>query len=243
MNKIEKQKKYMQDIYCKYWISAREKNYKDLPYDRYLMNLIDSKNIVGAVLEIAIGTGIPFGKYFYKKCTDFTGIDISPLLIEECKRLNPGINVFVEDAENLKFQDKSFNLTYCFHSSWYFPDLQKAISEMLRVTKLNGFIIFDIINSTNPEIKKQNDKSIYRENSKIYLFIHILKKIVKIFLGIPDSWRYVRECTPSDPIQIISMLKSSSFYIFGRASDDRLIQLSDYNEFQKYSRLVFLIEK
>lgn len=78
MSVNENQKKYMRDIYSKYWITARDKKYKDLPYDEFLINLIDSKNIEGDYLEIAIGTGIPFGRYFYKKCKDFTGIDISP---------------------------------------------------------------------------------------------------------------------------------------------------------------------
>jgi ubiquinone/menaquinone biosynthesis C-methylase UbiE len=243
MDKAGLRKKYMRDIYSKYWISAREKKYKELPYDRYLIGLIESTGINGSTLEIAIGTGIPFGGYFYNKVSEFKGIDISPVLIDECRRLNPGIDAIVADAENLPLMDESFNLTYCFHSTWYFPDISKAISEMLRVTKKNGFIFFDIINLANPEIIRQNNKMIKRSRNKLYPLMHLLKKIIKNIIGISESWKFIISSTPTDPVSIVNLLNNYSISIFGRASDDILVLLKDMNENVKYSRLVFMVKK
>ena len=236
-------KKYMRNIYSKYWITARDKKYINLPYDGNLIKLIESLNIKGAYLDIAIGTGNPFGKNFYKKTNEFKGIDISPLLVEECKKLNPGINVEVGDAENLVFQDEKFSLTYCFHSSWYFSNLQKSISEMIRVTKSDGYIIFDIMNITNAEIKEKYKKLIKRERSRIYPFIHILKKIIKLVIGFPESWRYINIITPSNPFNLIQLFNQFTYNIYGRSLDETLKLLENENDFEKYSRLVFLIKK
>jgi len=65
-------------------------------------------------------------------------IDIAPTLIDKCKQLNPDIKCKVGDAEDLEYPDNYFHLTYCFHSTWYFPRLNKAIDEMLRVTRSGG---------------------------------------------------------------------------------------------------------
>jgi ubiquinone/menaquinone biosynthesis C-methylase UbiE len=243
MDKIGIRKTYMRDIYSKYWISAREKIYKDLPYDKYLIDLLDNLNISGSVLEVAIGTGIPFGNYFYKKNPDFKGIDISSLLIEECKKLSPGIVAIVGDAEDLPFPDGLFNLTYCFHSTWLFPNILQAISEMLRVTKKNGFIVFDITNLANPEIIRKNKKTIKRSQNKFYPLVHILKKIIKSILGISESWKFVISDTPTNPVCVVNLLTGYSLNIYGRASDDGLVLLKDLNENPKYSRLVFLVKK
>jgi ubiquinone/menaquinone biosynthesis C-methylase UbiE len=243
MDKNEMRKKYMRDIYSKYWITAREGKYKDLPYDKNLIGLLGNLNIRGSVLEIAIGTGIPFGRYFYKKKNGFKGIDISPRLIKECRRLNPGIDAIVGDAEDLPFPDSYFSLTYCFHSTWYFPDISKAIFEMLRVTKKNGFIAFDIINLANIEIIRQNNKIVKRSRNKFYPIVHVIKKIIKSLMGISESWKFIISSTPTDPAEIVSLLKSHSLKIYGRASDESLILLDDLGENSNYVRLVFLVEK
>lgn len=236
-------KKYMRDIYSKYWISAREKKYPDLPYDRYLIEKIESLKIDGPFLEVAIGTGIPFGKHFYNKSSEFKGIDISPRLIDECRRLNPGINVIVGDAEELPFSDSYFNLSYCFHSTWYFPDVYKAISEMLRVTKNGGYILFDIVNLLNQGINYENQKAIAKGKNILYPGIHILKKVIKSIIGISESWKYIITSTPTNPADLTQLLKDYTTNIFGRTNDDHLILLKDTDEFPSYARLIYLVKK
>ena len=48
--------------------------------------------------------------------------------------------------ENIQFEDNYFDCTYCFASSWYFPDLYKSIDEMLESLKMESYIsIFKIL--------------------------------------------------------------------------------------------------
>jgi Methylase involved in ubiquinone/menaquinone biosynthesis len=148
-------KTYMKDIYSRYWSYAREKEYGFLEYDKNLCNYI-IKNVSkgGNVLDVGIGTGFPFGDFLQKGGYDVHGIDIAPILIEKCKKLNNKINCKVGDAENLTYPNNFFDCTYSFHSTFYFPNLCKVISEMIRVTNPNGLIIFDIQNKNNNEMHK-----------------------------------------------------------------------------------------
>lgn len=129
-------KTYMREVYSKSWISAREEIYGFLEYDKNLCNYI-CKHVpeAGKLLEVAIGTGYPFADFFQKAEYSVQGIDISPKLIEKCRQLYPKINCKVGDAEDLDYPDDFFDCVYCFHSTWYFPNLNKAIDEMLRVTR------------------------------------------------------------------------------------------------------------
>lgn len=147
-------KKYMEKMYSKYWINAREKIYGFSLYDRNLIKMIKNNSEGVRILEVAVGTGYPFADYFCKCGWDIYGIDISPLLIEKCQSEHPCIKCKIADAEDLPFSDNFFDTVYCFHSSWYFPDIMKAISEMIRVVKPRGEVFFDIQNLNNISIKK-----------------------------------------------------------------------------------------
>ena len=75
------------------------------------------------MLEVAIGTGYPIADHLQKAGHEVHGIDISPDLVRRCRELNPAIQAKVGDAEHLEYPDATFDATYCFHSSWYFPNL------------------------------------------------------------------------------------------------------------------------
>jgi len=185
-------KTYIKNIYSKYWIDAREKKYGFPEYDKNLCNYI-CNNVPnhGKLLEVAIGTGYPFADFFQKAGYSVCGIDIAPDLIKKCKQLNPKIITKVGDAEDLAFPDDSFDCTYCFHSTWYFPDLNKAIDEMIRVTMPGGLVLFDIQNRNNKEILKIYSKHLL-QGRKIYKIMRYAKNIVKLILhkGTP-RWDFV----------------------------------------------------
>ena len=103
------------------------------------------------------------------------GVDISDILIERCQQLFPKIKSSVGDAENLVFEDGFFDLCFCVHSTWYFPDVNKAISEMIRVTKKNGHVCFDIQNILNKDIKSNFKRHVF-ENKNL---LGMLKKFLR----------------------------------------------------------------
>ena len=203
-------KEYMKTTYANYWINARKDLYGFMDYDRALINLISSQipsqsNRKNTLLEVAIGTGEPIAKNLVTLGYDLTGIDISSLLINQCKQNNPNNQCHVSDAEQLAFQDSTFDLTYCVHSSWFIPNFGHAITEMIRVTNVEGggVVIFDIQNFYNQEIDEIYRRHISENTIMIGRVIKIIKNSAKFLLkkGTQD-WPFVVSQTPSDPIAI-----------------------------------------
>jgi len=50
------------------------------------------------------------------------------------------------DIEYLPFRNDSFNVTTSFRIMWHVDNPKKSLSELIRVTKPDGFLIFDIMN-------------------------------------------------------------------------------------------------
>jgi O-methyltransferase / aklanonic acid methyltransferase len=74
-----------------------------------------------------------------------TGIDLSEMMIQEnreaIKRLGlQNVEAREMDAEYLEFPDKSFDCVLCSFAIFFFPQLDRALSEMRRVLKPNGQI-------------------------------------------------------------------------------------------------------
>jgi len=239
-------KKYMKEVYSKYWIDAREKIYGFSDYDKNLCSLLI--NLAGDVrekkiLEVAIGTGCPFASFFDSVGgAEIYGTDIAPSLIAKCKETYPNISCQVGDAERLPYEDNVFDFVYCFHSSWYFPNLDKAIDEMIRTTKSCGFIAFDIQNRNNPSIADGYKKECRRNvgGGKIK---QIVKNLIKIAIrrGTP-CWHFMVYETPTYPEDICQMLEENlrvrSYNLYGRMENNTLDQLSTPS--LEYDRLVFV---
>ena len=242
-------KTYMKNIYSKYWIYAREREYGFLEYDKNLCNYI-CKNVSKEenILDVGIGTGFPFGDFFQKEGYNVHGVDIAPTLIEKCRKLNNKINCKVGDAENLEYPDNFFNCTYSFHSTFYFPDLCKVINEMVRVTIPNGLIIFDIQNKNNNECIQNYNRMILDKSGGFRKLLRYAKNITKIILrnGIPD-WTDVVHEVPAYPETICRYLKDlhiKSYGIMIKSNMDKSLKITnEIGSFKDYPRLVFVVKK
>src|SRR5438874_3526503 len=93
------------------------------------------------VLEIGCGMGTD-GAQFAKAGADYTGIDLTEALIELARKrfalshLNGEFRV--SDAENLDFEDESFDLVYSHGVLHHTPDIEGAVREIHRVLKPGG---------------------------------------------------------------------------------------------------------
>ena len=169
---------------------------------------------------------------------------------------NPNINASVGDAENLDFKNNFFDVVFCYRSSWYFPDFIKAISEMLRVTKVGGLVVFDIQNSQNSihQLSLKEKERVQRENIFKYIFFKYIKNVMKVLIKPFKSSYYIDWSInepivigmPADPNNVIDFLKSQNgitFHIFGVSWNDSpsLIKLKDLNNMNSFDRLVFEI--
>ena len=84
------------------------------------------------------------------------GIDLSEMMIqenwEEIKRLGlQNVKAHRMDAEYLEFPDESFDCVLCSFAIFFFPQLDRALSEIRRVLKPNGQIAVTTWASTRDE--------------------------------------------------------------------------------------------
>ena len=102
------------------------------------------------VLDIASGRG---GSAFVMKCmvpqATICGVDLLPEHLELATRLyagEPGLEFRQGDAQNLPFEDESFERIMCCEAAFHFSDRPKFVSEAARVLKPGGrFVIVDFV--------------------------------------------------------------------------------------------------
>lgn len=104
-----------------------------------------AERIGGRILEVGVGTGLSLPQYGDSNC--IVGVDISePMLRVARKRVLKLCLRNVEsiehgDAENLRFEDNSFDIVVAQYVVTACPDPEKALSEFARVLRPGGEII------------------------------------------------------------------------------------------------------
>lgn len=119
------------------------------------------------ILDVGCGTGGTLRRFidYGAKPENLYGIDLLKDRIENAKQLHPKINFICGDASNLPYADNYFDIVLQFtvFTSIHDINLKKKIaSEMLRVCKEDGIIIwydFYFDNPKNPDVKgvKKNE--------------------------------------------------------------------------------------
>jgi len=72
----------------------------------------------------------------------FTGIDLTPKMIEMAKAKNlPNTTFFCGDCENLPFDDNSFDVVICSQSIHHYPNPQLFMNNVHRCLRNNGRLI------------------------------------------------------------------------------------------------------
>mgnify|MGYP001036736097 CR=1 FL=1 len=118
---------------------------------------------IGNILEVGYGTGVNFQYYNSASIKNLSALDIQSTSSAKAKATFP-VDFFVGQAENLPFTDESFDtvvetLVFCS-----VEDMDKAISEVLRVLKPGGLFIF--IDHVLPENKEL--ASLFRASNTVW---------------------------------------------------------------------------
>jgi ubiquinone/menaquinone biosynthesis C-methylase UbiE len=97
----------------------------------------------GRVLDVACGTGLNFP--FFPQTSEIVATDLSPRMLEiarqKARSLNLQLQTQVMDAEQLEFDDASFDTVTTSLSTCTFPDPVQALREMKRVCRPGGQIL------------------------------------------------------------------------------------------------------
>ena len=143
-----------------------------------------------SILDIATGTGdlaINLTKTNAKK---IIGLDISEGMLEvgrkkiTNRKLDKTITMMVGDSENLPFENDTFDAITVAFGIRNFENLEKGLSEILRVLKPNG--IFAILETSVPS------KTPYKQGYKFYTK-YILPSIGKLFSKDQMAYSYLSE--------------------------------------------------
>lgn len=170
---------WQKEKYSRFWID-RVKQYGFDAYCKGLCEMVESKKPV-SVYEFAIGTGWPFAISFFQKGIQVSGSDISDILIKGINSHHPEIRTFLGSYEELNPGLEKFDVVYCFRSTWYFPNIFKALDFMFEMTKSGGSVIFDIMNKDSAFVKNSLLK--HRLLLPYTLAKNIIKKIVNKLFG------------------------------------------------------------
>lgn len=107
------------------------------------------------ILEVGVGTGLSLP--LYPQDVLVTGIDISSHMLEvaqarkDREQLNNVVQLSVMDAENMEFEENSFDRVVAMYVASVVPHPKRLVDEMRRVCKPNGRIFFvNHFHSRNP---------------------------------------------------------------------------------------------
>lgn len=112
------------------------------PLDRQLLDAFAERVRVGFVCDLGCGPG-HVARYLHERGVVVTGIDLSPLLVEAARRLNPPIEFVQGDMRALPIRDEVLGGIVAFYSLIHFPRLKvvAALLEMRRVLQPGGLVL------------------------------------------------------------------------------------------------------
>lgn len=112
--------------------------YEDEIVKKQIKRIIKNEHI--KVLDIGCGAG--HGITLCPKDIEYTGIDISPKMLEIAKKVYPSNNFLLTSVESLPFEDNSFDVCVSFYGSLsHVSSIKKAICEINRVLTDSGFFL------------------------------------------------------------------------------------------------------
>lgn len=95
------------------------------------------------VLEVGCGTGL-----ILRRIREFAkvarGVDLSPGMLEKARQR--GLDVVLGSATELPFPDQSFDVTCSFKVLAHVPEIERALAEMVRVTRVGGTVLAEFYN-------------------------------------------------------------------------------------------------
>ena len=179
-------------MYYEKWLNDPRNRFAVDLEKRLMLNAL--KPVHGeSVLDIGCGTG--FGlQTFLDKGLQVTGLDPSPYMLDiASKNIGHRADLHRGVAEDLPFDDNSFNYACLITTLEFAEDPKKALEEASRVAKDRiFFFVFNryAIKGVHRRIKGVFTRSIY--NQACFFSIWQLKDIIRSLLGdVPISWRTV----------------------------------------------------
>jgi demethylmenaquinone methyltransferase/2-methoxy-6-polyprenyl-1,4-benzoquinol methylase len=183
----------------------------DVKWRKKVVDIV-AQSKANRVLDIATGTGDLAINLANTDAQEIIGLDISAGMLEVGRKkiaerkLSDKIEMLLGDSENMPFEDNSFDAITVAFGVRNFENLEKGLSEILRVLKPNG--TFVILETSVPV------KAPYKQGYKLYSKF-ILPTIGKVFSKDRVAYSYLSE--------------SASVFPYGEALNNILRQIGFSN--------------
>jgi SAM-dependent methyltransferase len=115
----------------------------DKPFDRDCLDrLAGEVGVLGPICDMGCGPG-QIARYLHRQGIRTLGVDLSPQMVSEAKRLNPEIPFHQGDMLSLPDEDNSWGGIAAFYCIIHIPRerIGEALREMKRVLKPGGVIL------------------------------------------------------------------------------------------------------
>lgn len=159
------------------------------PYAQEVGQLIKS-SVINDALEIACGTG-RLTRHLRKSLPSgakLVASDLSTDMLDVAQEKLKGQNIDwrVIDAQDLPFEDDSFDLVVCYFGFMMVPDTEKAFAEVFRVLRKGGMLLM----ATWDKLSSNDASNVFRVTLKRY--IDVLPKAYKLPFSMHDSELIIR---------------------------------------------------
>ncbi len=207
-------------IYHEEWLNDPKNRFAVDLEKRLMLNAL--KPVHGeSILDIGCGTGTGL-QTFLDKGLQVTGIDPSPYMLDVAsKNIGNRADLHRGFAEDLPFDDNSFNYACLMTTLEFVENPKKALEEACRVAKdkiFLGVLNRYAIKGVQRRIKGVFTRTIY--NQACFFSIWELKGIIRSLLGdVPISWRTVLQFSASpglitSKIEQFSLMQKCPFGAF-----------------------------
>lgn len=193
---------YTDSVACESWQNSRQFHRVKENQKRLLTNLLNP-HPYDSILDIGCGTGAAISFLSDHTAFQLSGVDPSPYMLDVARqRLGNRVDLYRAPAEDLPFDDNSFNHATIVTSLEFVADPEKAIAEAARVAKDRLFIGFvnryafgGLSKGASAVLEKTtHDKANFFTISEI-------KSLVRSVVGnVPLSWRATNLMRPASGI-------------------------------------------
>ena len=139
------------------------------------------------ILDIGTGTGF-FSILLSRLGHEIIGVDFSKEMINEAKQLsiiyNQDISLYIMDAQNLDFEDHTFDLVISRNLIWNLTNPKKAYIEWIRVLKKGG-ILLNFDGEYTKEVYEQASPTLPKEHVHNYVEQTLLDQLNRINTTLP----------------------------------------------------------
>jgi len=137
----------VQDSVSEYYEEQRYARHYSRAYQEWwtqrMLSLLHPENLKGTILDNGCGTGI-HAAILSAEGGCVVGLDISSGMLDKARsRMN---RLILGNAQELPFRDQSFDLVFARSLLHHLPHAEKGVSEINRVLKSNGEVVFSDTN-------------------------------------------------------------------------------------------------